>query len=86
MREFGVKIEYVAETMPEDEAERALIEGIEEALAEHFIIQHSKNVTRGLTYNAEKAMYNGHKILGYKGKPNQRYERLSSKDCTENWI
>lgn len=74
LREFGVKIEYVAETMPEDEAERALIEGIEEALAEHFIIQHSKNVTRGLTYNAEKAMYNGHKILGYKGKPNQRYE------------
>lgn len=74
LRECGVKIEYVAETMPEDEAERALIEGIEEALAEHFIIQHSKNVSRGLTYNAEKALYNGHKILGYKGQKNQRYE------------
>ena len=74
LREYGVKIEYVAETMPEDEAERALIEGIEEAIAEHFIIQHSKNVTRGLTYNAEKALYNGHKILGYKGTQNQRYE------------
>lgn len=74
LREYGVKIEYVAETMPEDEAERALIEGIEEALAEHFIIQHSKNVTRGLSYNAEKALYNGHKLLGYKGQPNQRYE------------
>lgn len=74
LRECGVKIEYVAETMPEDEAERALIEGIEEALAEHFIIQHSKNVTRGLTYNAENALYNGHQILGYVGRPNQRYE------------
>ncbi len=74
LREYGVKIEYVAESLPEDEAERALIEGIEEALAEHFIIQHSKNVTRGLSYNAEKALYNGHKILGYIGKPNQRYE------------
>lgn len=74
LKECGVKIEYVAETMPEDEAERALIEGIEEALAEHFIIQHSKNVTRGLTYNAENALYNGHKILGYKGQRNQRYE------------
>jgi len=74
LREYGVKIEYVAESLPEDEAERALIEGIEEALAEHFIIQHSKNVSRGLTYNAEKALYNGHKILGYIGKPNQRYE------------
>ena len=74
LREYGVKIEYVAESLPEDEAERALIEGIEEALAEHFIIQHSKNVTRGLSYNAENALYNGRKILGYKGQPNQRYE------------
>lgn len=74
LREYGVKIEYVAESLPEDEAERALIEGIEESLAQHFIIQHSKNVTRGLKYNAEKALYNGHKILGYKGSPNQRYE------------
>lgn len=74
LRDCGVKIEYVAETMPEDEAERVLIEGIEEALAEHFIIQHSKNVTRGLSFNAEKAWYNGHKILGYQGQKNQRYE------------
>lgn len=74
IRDNGTKIEYVAETMPEDEAERALIEGIEEALAEHFIIQHRKNVTRGLMYNAENCLYNGHKILGYKGQKNQRYE------------
>lgn len=74
LRECGVKIEYVAETLPEDEAERVLIEGIEEALAEHFIIQHSRNVTRGLSFNAEKAWYNGRKILGYKGQKNQRYE------------
>lgn len=74
MRDCGVKIEYVAEPMPEDEAERALIEGIEEAIAEHFIIQHSKNVSRGLGYNAEKAWYNGHQIFGYVGKKNQRYE------------
>ena len=74
LRECGVKVEYVAESLPEDEAERVLIEGIEEALAEHFIIQHSKNVTRGLNYNAENALYNGHKILGYTGRKNQRYE------------
>ena len=74
IKEAGTKIEYVAETMPEDEAERALIEGIEETLAEHFIIQHRKNVTRGLMYNAENALYNGRKILGYKGQKNQRYE------------
>lgn len=74
LKECGVQIEYVAETMPEDEAARALMEGLEEALAEHFIIQHSKNVERGLRYNAERALYNGRKILGYKGQRNQRYE------------
>lgn len=74
LRDAGVKIEYVAETLPEDEATRVLIEAIEEGLAEHFLIQHSKNVTRGMKYNAEKALYNGHKILGYTGQKNERYK------------
>ena len=74
LREYGVKVEYVAESLPEDEAERVLMEGMMEAMAEHFIIQHSKNVTRGLNYNAEKAWYNGRKILGYIGQKNQCYE------------
>lgn len=74
LKDLGIKIEYVAEVMPEDEAERVLLEGITEALAEHFIIQHSKNVTRGLNYNAENALYNGRKLLGYKGKANERYQ------------
>lgn len=73
MRDNGVIIEYVAEQMPEDEAERVLIEGIEEAIAEHFIIQHRKNVMRGLKSNAELCLYNGHKILGYTGKANEKY-------------
>lgn len=74
MRENGVAIEYVAEKLPEDEAERVLIEGIEEALAEHFVIQHSKNVLRGLNHNAENCLYNGHKLLGYSGQPNEQYK------------
>lgn len=74
MRREGVQIEYVAESMPEDEAERVLIEGIEEALAEHFIIQHSKNVKRGMDYNAEKALFNGRKLFGYTGRQNERYQ------------
>lgn len=74
LRDCGCQICYVAESMPEDEAERVLIEGIEEALAEHFLIQHRKNVTRGLTDNAKKALYNGRQIFGYIGKVNCRYE------------
>lgn len=74
MRECGVRIEYVAEQLPEDEAERALIEGIEESIAEHYVIQHRKNVMRGLKHNAENCLYNGHKLLGYSGKPNEKYQ------------
>ena len=73
MRECGVRIEYVAEQLPEDEAERVLIEGIEESIAAHFVIQHRKNVMRGLMHNAENCLYNGHKLLGYTGKPNEKY-------------
>ena len=74
LRENGVEIIYVAEPMPDDEAERILIESIQEGLAQHFLIQHSKNVTRGMEYNAANFLYSGHKILGFKGKAESRYE------------
>lgn len=74
LRECGVQIEYVAEALPEDEGTRILLEKIYEGLAAQFIVQHKKNVNRGLRFNASNALYNGHKILGYKGKANQKYE------------
>lgn len=74
MRECGVQIEYVAESMPEDEATRVLLEALTEALAEQYIINHSSNVQRGLRYNAENALYNGHVVLGYIGKANEKYQ------------
>ena len=39
-----------------------------------YVINHRQNVMRGLAYNAEKALYNGRKILGYTGKTDQKYE------------
>lgn len=75
LRECGVKIVYVAEAIPDDdEATQILMESIYEAMAASFIVSHRKNVVRGMTYNAENALYNGIKILGYIGKPNQKYE------------
>ena len=75
LRECGVKIVYVAESIPDDdEATQILMESIYEAMAHSFIISHRKNVMRGLTYNAEKALYNGIKILGYIGQPDHKYE------------
>ena len=75
LREYGVKISYVAEAIPDDdEATQILMESIYEAMAASFIVSHRKNVMRGLTYNAENALYNGNKMLGYTGQPDQKYE------------
>ena len=75
LRECGVKIVYVAESIPDDdEATQILMESIYEAMAASFIVSHRKNVMRGLAYNAENALYNGIKILGYTGQPDQKYE------------
>ncbi|MDY3971659.1 MAG: recombinase family protein [Clostridia bacterium] len=75
LRDCGVKIEYVAETIPDDdEATQILMESIYEAMAASFIVSHRKNVMRGMNYNAENALYNGVKIFGYIGKVNQKYE------------
>ena len=75
LRECGVKIVYVAESIPDDdEATQILMESIYEAMAASFIVSHRKNVTRGMTYNAENAIYNGIKMLGYIGEPNQKYK------------
>lgn len=80
LRECGVEIKYVAETIPDDdEATQILMESIYEAMAASFIVSHRKNVMRGLTHNAQNALYNGIKILGYAGQPDQRYK---IDDCT----
>lgn len=74
IRDAGVKIEYVSEYVPVEEAEMVLIEGMQETFAEFYLVQLKHNVTRGLKYNAEQALYNGHKILGYKGERKKKYE------------
>lgn len=75
LRECGVKIVYVAEAIPDDDdATQVLLESIYEGMAAAFIASHRKNVTRGLTYNAERGLYNGIRLLGYKGVPDKPYE------------
>ena len=75
LRECGVKIHYVAETIPDDDdATQILMESIYEGMAASFSVAHSRNVQRGLTYNAERGLYNGIQLIGYKGKPDHPYE------------
>ena len=74
LRDIGVQIITVGEVLPEDEGLRYAIQGLYASMAHNFIVNHRSNVMRGLNYNAENALYNGRKVLGYVGKPEQKYE------------
>ncbi len=75
LRDAGVRIVYTAMDIPEgDGPMQNLIEAFFEAMCEYYAKNLRENVTRGLRYNAEKAYYNGVKILGYKGEKHKRYE------------
>ncbi len=65
IRDAGCSIQYVAEITPTDAPEAVLLEGLLESMAEFYSKQLRQNVTRGMYYNAQNALYNGHKMLGY---------------------
>lgn len=72
LRRFGVRVLYAMEPIPEGSA-GVLLEGMLEATAEWYSRQLSENVTRGMTDNAHRCLYNGTKILGYSRGPDGRY-------------
>jgi len=74
IRNAGCKVVYVAEQIPEDEGVALIIESLYEAMSEQYVINLRENVLRGMHYNAENAIYNGRKLLGYIGKPNTKYQ------------
>ena len=72
LRRFGVRVLYAMEPIPEGSA-GVLLEGMLEATAEWYSRQLSENVTRGMTDNANKCLYNGTKVLGYVRGSDGRY-------------
>ena len=72
LRRFGVKVLYAMEPIPEGSA-GVLLEGMLEATAEWYSRQLSENVTRGMTDNARRCLYNGTRVLGYTRGPDGRY-------------
>ena len=64
LRRFGVRVVYAMEPIPEGSA-GVLLEGMLEATAEWYSRQLSENVTRGMTDNANKCLYNGTRVYGY---------------------
>lgn len=72
LRRFGVRVLYAMEPIPEGSA-GVLLEGMLEATAEWYSRQLSENVTRGMTDNAHRCLYNGTRILGYTRGQDGRY-------------
>lgn len=73
IRDAGCKIHLVAETIPEDSAESSFMEGMLESMAEFYAKQAKQNINRGMRYNAENGLYNGHKMLGYTVDESKHY-------------
>lgn len=72
--EAGVRIDYIAEVMPEDASQRKLWEGLQAIFSEQYIDGLKQNIIRGQNHNAEHCLYNGHRPFGYTGKVSQPYE------------
>lgn len=70
----GVRVEYVAENMP-DGPESVILESVLEGMAEYYSLQLSQNVKRGLLENAKQhKAVNGTPPLGYRLTPDKFYE------------
>jgi len=73
IRGVGCNIHLVAETTPDDTSEGRMLEGMLEAVAEYESDKIAENIMRGVRYNAQNALHNGHKILGYAKGADKKY-------------
>ena len=72
-RKHGVRVEYVAETMP-DGPEGVILESVLEGMAEYYSLQLSQNIKRGNREAAKKGQFTGGRVpLGYKLSPEHKF-------------
>lgn len=72
-KQHGVRVEYVAENLP-DSPEAVILESVLEGMAEYYSLQLSQNIKRGYRENAKKGKYCGGSIpLGYKLDEEKRF-------------
>ncbi|MBQ7726620.1 MAG: recombinase family protein, partial [Clostridia bacterium] len=72
-KKHGVRVEYVAENLP-DSPEAVILESVLEGMAEYYSLQLSQNIRRGYRENAKKCKYAGGRIpLGYKLDENKMF-------------
>lgn len=73
LKKNGVKIHYIAETIP-DTPEGIILEAVIEGMAAYYSEQLSQNVRRGMLTSASKAQFTGGKPpLGYTTDKNKNY-------------
>lgn len=72
LRRAGVRVVSAMEPIPEGSA-GILLEGMLEATAEWYSRTLSENVTRGMTDNAHRCLWNGTRVIGYCKGPDGRY-------------
>ena len=66
IRDAGCQIIRVAEVnLDPDDPASIMFEALYDGMAEFYSANLRQNVMRGMRYNAENALYNGHKLLGY---------------------
>ena len=73
IRDAGCEILYVAEPNNDDGPTSRLMEAMLDALAVNYSENLSMNIKRGNRYNAEHALFCGHKIFGYIGEQGKPY-------------
>lgn len=73
-RKNGVRVEYVAEKIP-DTPEGVILESVLEGFAEYYSLQLSQNIKRGMAESAEKCQVTGgNRPLGYKTGPDKKFQ------------
>lgn len=73
-RKNGVRVEYVAEKIP-DTPEGVILESVLEGFAEYYSLQLSQNIRRGIAESAEKCQVTGgNRPLGYKTGADKKFE------------
>ena len=81
-KKAGVRIEYVAENLP-DSPESIILESVLEGMAEYYSVQLSTNVKRGMLENAKKCQYFGGPVpLGYTINPTTRLFEIDEKGAS----
>ena len=73
IRSVGARVHYIEGISPTDSPDSVLMEGVADAFAEYYSLQLSANIRRGQSYNAERALSNGHKVFGFTVDADKRY-------------